>query len=493
MESVWHYVANGEPVGPVTWDELRAVATAGKIAPDDLVWRDGTPEWVAARTVAGLLPAPAVDARPARTGSDGTYALSPSAPPPRAAELLTLDDEPRPRRKRERDRERETEGPAPAAPTPEWVLLAKVLALRAVAPDPSAVVPTDDEGAALTAAGVMDVTARKLAVWRRSVLFAAAVPSAVAALFGFVAVLAMDRETRGNFTAFGMMLQFVQALTLFALPAAAVLGALAYDRLSVSTKWVLAGGLVSLAVPLAVAFAPTSWVIDFKTNAPGPERAFMGMVMGILYYLALMPAVLSLLPAAARACVRMKLLLPESLVPGWGLITSVPLCVLLTLATFVVLYHVASSTFLLLGLALWIGAPLVYFTRFDLLTRPLTNPADRAAVARTSQVVLGLAASGLVLLLIYIAFVAEFMGKPVLGFGDDALVRPWSPDLHKIWIDFVGRSLFLTVFFSDLLLRVALSVWREERAFAAGPGAAGFDRTMSGLGSAVLTRGGGVV
>jgi hypothetical protein len=69
------------------------------------------------------------------------------------------------------------------------------------------------------------------------------------------------------------------------------------------------------------------------------------------------------------------------------------------------------------------------------------------------------------------------------------MIRPWNLDLHKKWIEYVGRSLFLTVFFADVLLRIALSVWREERAFAGTAPAAGFDRTMSGLGSAVLPRG----
>lgn len=189
----------------------------------------------------------------------------------------------------------------------------------------------------------------------------------------------------------------------------------------------------------------------------------------------------------------MKLLLPESLVPGWGLATSAPLCVLLTLATFVLLYHVVGNALLLVGLVLWVGAPLLYLTRFGLLTRPVTSPADRTALANTSLGVLGLILAGMAVLTVFL-FTAKVGGQTLLGFDSTrSIVRPWTLDLHKVWIDYVGRSLFLTVFFADLLLRIALSVWREERAFAGSPEAAGFDRTMTGLGAAVLPRGGGSV
>lgn len=491
MEAVWYYVVNGEQAGPVSFAELKAAAAAGRLTPAALVWEEGTPDWVAARTVAGLFAAapPPVPARPA-SDDDSAYPLDdppampvprpPRATPrrPRVAEPLSLDD-------------------APPRELPEWVKLAQVFVRRAFATDPATAAPTAEEGAALTAAGVTDATARTLAVWRRAVLFVAAVPCALAALFGLIDVLAMSKEEREPFSVFGLLTQYVRALALFALPAAAVLGALAYDRLAASARWVLAGGLVSLAVPLAVAFAPADWLLDLPTAAgetvvtAEERRTAAGLLLGITFYLSLVPAVLSLLPAVARACVRLKLLLPESLVPGWGLATSAPLCVLLTLAAFVLLYHVVGNALLLVGLVLWVGAPLLYLTRFGLLTRPVTSPADRAALARTSLGVLALVLAGMGLLTVFL-FTAKFGGRTLIGFdAAKSVARPWTLDLHKVWIEYLGRWLFLTVFFADILVRIALSVWREERAFAGSPEAAGFDRTMTGLGAAVLPRGRG--
>ena len=378
--------------------------------------------------------------------------------------------------------------------------LIPVFLRRALNPDPAGAAPVPDEEAALTRAGVMEPTARTFAVWRRSVLFVAAVPCAFAALFGLVTVLAMDKEDKDVLSAFGMLVLYVQALALFALPVAAVFAGLAYDRLAESAKWVLGGGLVSLAVPLAAAFVPGDWLIDLKTTSTmtvqqaEAAKGGIGVFLGIYYYLMLVPVVLSLLPAISRACVRMKLFLPESLVPGWGLVTSIPTCVLLTLATFVLLYHIAGNALLIVGVLLWVGAPLLYLTKFDLFTRPVTAPADQAAIVRTSYAVFGLTAFGMFLLTIYL-FTAKFplVGKTFVGFDDTtSILRPWSLDIHRRWIEYVGRALFLSVFFADIVLRVALSVWREERAFAGTPPAAGFDRAMSGLGSAVLPRGGAV-
>jgi hypothetical protein len=341
----------------------------------------------------------------------------------------------------------------------------------------------------------MEGTARKFAVWRRAVLFVAAVPCVFAALFALIAVLAMEKEQREQLSVFGMFLLYVQAFALYALPAAALLGALTYERLSVSARWVLLGGLVSLAVPLVVVFAPTEWLLDLKEDPRAPvaevarARFDAGIGIGMKFSLLLVPVLTALVLAMTCACARMKQFLPESLVPGWGLVTGTPVFVLLALVTFVLLYHMLGNPLLLFALFLWIGAPLLYLTQFNLFTRPVTAPADQAALARTSIIVFAVMALGVLLLVIYL-FTAKALGATILGFDErTSAIRPWNLELHRQWLEYVGRALFLWVFFSDLVLRAALSVWREERAFAGTPGAAGFDRTMSGLDSALLPRG----
>ena len=56
MASRWFYSKGGTQHGPATSEELKKLARAGTLAPGDLVWKEGTPEWVEARSVPGLLP-----------------------------------------------------------------------------------------------------------------------------------------------------------------------------------------------------------------------------------------------------------------------------------------------------------------------------------------------------------------------------------------------------------------------------------------------------
>ena len=75
----WYYTTNNQQMGPVSWDELRQLASTGLLRPDDMVWKEGMADWHKASRTDGLF---AERAAPRR--DDG-------------------DDRPR-RRTRERDR-----------------------------------------------------------------------------------------------------------------------------------------------------------------------------------------------------------------------------------------------------------------------------------------------------------------------------------------------------------------------------------------------------
>jgi hypothetical protein len=475
MEAEWYYARDGVQTGPVPFDELKAAVAAGKLGPGDLVWTDGMADWAAARTVPGLFTGPPPP--PAPSAQPEPLSLSVGGSLPSEPEPLPLDDDYRPGR-----------GWRGEASGAEFVALVREFFRRTVAANPAAIAVSPDEETRLTGAGVQDPVARRFAVWRRAVLWVSVLPTGFAALFGLITVIDMDKDEKQSLTGFGIFLQYIQALSLFALPVCAALAALAYDRLAASTRLVLRGGLIAFGMPILVAFVPADAMIVIETGSEVQKevaRAGAGFLLGIMFYLMLMPTVLSLLPAVSRACGRVKTFLPESLVPGWGLVASVPLCVLLTLATFVLLYHLAGNFLLMVGLLLWIGSPLLYLTQFRLLTRPVTDRRDMESLARTQQLVLAMIAGGVLLIVIYL-FTAKFAGMALMGFDKDkSLFRPWNLDLHKFWIEYLGRSLFLTVLFADLMVRMALSVWREERAFAGTAGAAAFDQTMSGLGAAV--------
>lgn len=65
----WYYASADQQQGPVSQDELEALARAGTVTPETLVWRDGLPNWVAYSTVATNAPMRALAAAAPATGA----------------------------------------------------------------------------------------------------------------------------------------------------------------------------------------------------------------------------------------------------------------------------------------------------------------------------------------------------------------------------------------------------------------------------------------
>jgi len=63
MPSAWHVSRDGKQYGPYSDEQLRARAGSGRLAPNDLVWKDGLPEWIQADRIKGLFARQADDAR----------------------------------------------------------------------------------------------------------------------------------------------------------------------------------------------------------------------------------------------------------------------------------------------------------------------------------------------------------------------------------------------------------------------------------------------
>ena len=54
--TTWHFHKNGQRFEPVSSQQLKKLAASGELAADDLVWKEGMPEWVAAGRIKGLFP-----------------------------------------------------------------------------------------------------------------------------------------------------------------------------------------------------------------------------------------------------------------------------------------------------------------------------------------------------------------------------------------------------------------------------------------------------
>jgi hypothetical protein len=56
MAGEWYYAKGNQKFGPVESAELKRLASASVLLPEDLVWKEGQPKWVRASIIKGLFP-----------------------------------------------------------------------------------------------------------------------------------------------------------------------------------------------------------------------------------------------------------------------------------------------------------------------------------------------------------------------------------------------------------------------------------------------------
>jgi hypothetical protein len=301
-------------------------------------------------------------------------------------------------------------------------------------------------------------------------------------------VLRIDpEEGPAEQTRFGDLADLCWLLSFYAMPTAGLLALLLWARPRASRPILAAGWFVSFLVPVAIALTPWSWWV---VEPPPPtthearlarqsERLIEGLAWGNYYLFVLSPTVLALVPGLLRACVRIKCLVPESILPGWFLVATAPFNGLLVLVTVVALAQVAPSPILVSGMLLWLAAPLAYLARARTFTRPLCSPDDVRGLARVQVVAWALILASSVCLIAYAAS-WEVLGRRLIGLEPrTSLLRPW--EAVRYVLDFLGRALFVTVLGADLLLQATLSAWRHQRAFLQTERAREYDQLMGRL------------
>jgi hypothetical protein len=457
----WFLARDNQRYGPYPSPHLRKMVDAGQVQPNDLVWKEGMATWVEAQTVRELFPHGAAD-----------QGLVP----------VMMGDAPRPRYAASgagRFFQPGEYGGAAEFWSNLWVMLR-----RAFGWDLRRMPVTDREKKHLKALGVNNPEAQQYFGWRRSVLLLVAVATCLSALLDLILTLTKSYEGRTGLFVFA---EVIRLLSQFTLPATAILACVFWSRLRLSRNLMLAGWAVSFFVPIAIALIPNHLLYDFTGQLPAGQRltevqqkaleSLLGIVGGLYHYIMLMPAVLSLVPGVLRACIRLKSLLPASILPGWFLVTGTPLYMLLLLVTFVTLNQIAGNALLILGLLLLIGSPVVYLVGARLYVRPLTTPGELRTIRFLQiipMVVGGLAA----LLLIIFVMTKEVFGKKIVGFSSEtSFFLPWK--ILQFYVEFLGRSYFTSTLVADLLMMINLSVWTNWRRFSKTETADEYDRLMA--------------
>jgi hypothetical protein len=361
---------------------------------------------------------------------------------------------------------------------------------------------SETEQKQFVAGGAAHPTLQRYLAWRRSVLLVVCLPAALLALVNMAESLADTSDLSG----FGRLWLTLQILAPFAIPVTVVGAAMTWADQRLSRRLIVCGWVISFLGPILLCMVPAHWLIAFhdhdvgmQANAELGTRFVAGLVF-FAYLCVILPVfAVSMAFGVQRACLRLKTLVPQSVVPGLFLTASAPIFPLTLLPFFVLVNQVASNWLLVLGMLLLMGSPVVFAIFFPLFTRPLLKLEDFKKVWIVQWFAKSLFWIGILLLVTYAMTrvwslprfgsggIDEWLSgldhKTLLGFSEKtSMFRPWSWRIIR-WLvmEPVVRSLFTTVLAADLFMRVNQAVWRYSRELPSGPHADGYDHLMSVL------------
>lgn len=284
----------------------------------------------------------------------------------------------------------------------------------------------------------------------------------------------------------GRLDDLVHLISLYSLPIAAIIVILNWTRFGFTFKLLAATFVFSFMMPILLSFCPWSWwepenaiAASEMTALDKRQRMADGLVEGLSYLGMLLPAVLSLLPGVQKACIRVKSLLSQATLPGWYLTAAAPFYGLFLLVVSVAINQIIGDPLLLLGLLLFTGSALIFGIRMDVFTRPLVNENDYRQMFGVQRIAgLMTMASG-VLILISLQS-QDLFGVRLLGLDPKtSLLQPI--DLVELFLETIGRAMFMTVLGADFFMRMNLLAWKNSLSFRGTSEEAQYDATMSAL------------
>jgi hypothetical protein len=249
-------------------------------------------------------------------------------------------------------------------------------------------------------------------------------------------------------TTLGLVVLLLDILSRYALPISAAGAALLWRRRRLAFRLPLWGWGISVLIPMAAALLPMEWLVDLS-EWPEELRELARALLGIAYAVALAPVVLSLLPGVIRACVRIKFLLRDSSLAGWFIVGAAPLYVTALFVPLVLVNQAVGNPILFVAMFVFVTTPLVYSVGGRLFIEPLTPERRRRMAWLTGFGSLMLLGS--VALFLSYATGARLMGVNLVGWRAGTAILSLA-QLPQLVIEYLGRSLFLTLLAADLLL-----------------------------------------
>lgn len=333
-------------------------------------------------------------------------------------------------------------------------------------------VPSAGEIAELTSSGTTDPTAQRYAVWRRSLLLTALVPTILSVI---LACVDLAESGLGEMTLLGKVFEIAWLVALAGLSAACIIGILSWKKPGKSAAILALAWLTSFLLPIVSALVPANALYhvepvnsataqkignsithpkkdppkstnkakadpdsedeeDEPKHSVDPEldpatiekiQAMQELAVEFALsgssYLLLLPAVLSIIPGAVNGCLRIKSLIPASQIPGWMLVCAAPAFLLFWAVILVIANHVARSPLLVFGVLLWAGAPIWYSIRGKVFISSQITEQDANQIGGVKRLVLITTLIGLACLLTFV-MKTKVVGLNIVGFDKSAAV-----------------------------------------------------------------------
>jgi hypothetical protein len=285
----------------------------------------------------------------------------------------------------------------------------------------------------------------------------------------------------------GRLADGLRLLALYALPIAALIVLFLRNRFQLSFRIMVIAFGFSFFAPMLMALCPWSWWGVVEPKVPGENPLLFikdqaeGVMEGAALLVSLLPSVLSLIPGIQRACLRVKTLLPQALLPGWFIVVASPLYGLFLLVIVVAVDQFVGEPAILIPLALLAAASLTYAVRASVFTRPLLCDADFRRV-RSVQRVVGLMSALAGIILVSFLTTREIMGVRLVGtVANSSLVRPI--EVVEFIMEVLGRSMFVSALGAEFIVRMSVTAWRHNRAIIASDTATTYDEAMAATGA----------
>jgi hypothetical protein len=219
-----------------------------------------------------------------------------------------------------------------------------------------------------------------------------------------------------------------------------------------SRTLVRVGWLIMFFTPVLLSMMPVSGMVDLSKI---PEQArivlkgTLGLIFGLWFFMHVGPKAISLFAGIVRASLTLKTLLPESATTGWACVLIAPLYALFLIVITSTIIQMQGNIWLVLGLICVLCAPTAYLFRARELLQPHSPDEVTVLVKKIRLTVFIFMMCGLVFFIIFL-FVSKYFGF-------------W--DAVKFGLGLISSVMALTVVAADFMLALITSGYKQSRTF----------------------------